>query len=146
MRTEIEQILREIDEGKLTNPRIAVERAIAAKSAISVIDEKNLHEIAAKAVRESEWDDIDGEAFDAFRVGFREAQRLNAVASERMAELEAKLARARRALQDAKFRFMAMGNSTMENGVPSAEALISMCEESAIFCQQALAEIGTGEG
>lgn len=47
---------------------------------------------------------------------------------------------AKEALDKANLRFMAMGNSTIENGAPTAQELISMCEESAVRVQAALAK------
>lgn len=45
------------------------------------------------------------------------------------------------ALDIANVTFMAMGNSTMDNGAPSSQELILMCEKSAVKAQTALASV-----
>lgn len=57
---------------------ISVATAIREARAPVEVSEAELHEIAAAAVKH--YDDINGEAFDAYRAGFREAMRQNAVA------------------------------------------------------------------
>lgn len=52
-------------------------------------------------------------------------------ALDRIEELE-------KALYKANLRFMAMGNATLTEGLPSKEEMISMCEESALACQKVL--------
>lgn len=46
-----------------------------------------------------------------------------------------------KALEAANLRFMAMGNSTIDNGLPTKEELVCMCAESATRCQEALKKI-----
>lgn len=85
-------------------------------------------------------------------VGDEDARQVMEYAHERAAEIKRhqpaptaqpddRLELAIKALEDVNLRFMAMGNATIEHGLPSAKELIQMCEQSALACQAVLEQI-----